>query len=351
MKTRKSICSGSALLTLALLAISLIAMPVAAQQQPAGTLPGDLKGGEFVWNPDASPSGPIVVVISLSEQFAYVYRNGVLIAYAPVATGKPGHETPTGVFTILQKDKDHVSSIYNAKMPYTERLTWSGICLHAGSIPGYPNSHGCIHLPLEFSHRLFDLEELGATVVIANEHSGPAEGAHPGMLLSPMMAEEGSESPMIGPDAYNWQPELSPEGPVTVLISGADRKAYVYRNGLEIGVSKISISDPESSLIEGVFTILEGYADHENPWVPDKPAPRWMAVQTDFPAGVDQATDWKNEGSNLNRISIPPYFTSRVYEILEPGSTVMITNEAASPETTTDTDFVIMATQHPESGK
>jgi len=146
MNNRNSNRSRSTFLTHALLVISLIATPVAAQQQPAGTPPEDLKGGEFVWNPDASPSGPVVVVVSLSEQFAYVYRNGLRIAYCPVATGKPGHETPTGVFTILQKDKDHVSSIYNAKMPYTERLTWSGICLHAGSIPGYPNSHGCIHL-------------------------------------------------------------------------------------------------------------------------------------------------------------------------------------------------------------
>ena len=108
-------------------AILLTAAFVAdAQQRPTGTPPEDLKNGEFVWEPEVSPSGPVLVVVSLSEQFTYVYRNGVLIAYCPVATGKPGYETPTGVFTILQKDKDHVSSIYHAKMPYTQRLTWSG---------------------------------------------------------------------------------------------------------------------------------------------------------------------------------------------------------------------------------
>ena len=126
--------------------------PLFAQRMPPDTAPEDLENGEYVWDSEAAPSGPLVVLVSLNQQFAYVYRNGILIGYCPVATGKPGHETPTGVFTILEKDKDHVSSIYKAKMPYTQRLTWRGIALHAGSIPGYPNSHGCVHLPLDFSH-------------------------------------------------------------------------------------------------------------------------------------------------------------------------------------------------------
>ena len=343
MKTRKSICSESALLTLALLAVSLIAMPAAAQQQPAGTPPGDLKGGEFVWNPDASPSGPVVVVVSLSEQFAYVYRNGVLMAYCPVATGKPGHETPTGVFTILPKDKDHVSSIYNAKMPYTERLTWSGICLHAGSIPGYPNSHGCIHLPLEFSHRLFELEELGATVVIADDHSGPAEAAHPGMLLSPALHEDHDFGPSTKAGDHQWEPERSPEGPVTLLLSAADHKLYVYRNGIEIGVAELAIANPEQPLDEGVFAILEGYADGESPYKKDQPMHRWVKVS---PAS-DMATE-EEAMDIVKRIRMSPYFAARVYEVLAPGTTMVITNRAATPDTTTDSDFVIMATQHPE---
>ena len=147
--------------------------PVGAQQVSPDTLVDDLAEGEFVWVPEASPTGPVVVLVSLNKQQAFVYRNGIIIGYTLVSTGKKGHETPTGVFTILQKDKDHVSSIYKAKMPYTERLTWSGICLHAGGLPGYPSSHGCIHLPLEFSHLLFDIDELGAAVVIGDEHSGP----------------------------------------------------------------------------------------------------------------------------------------------------------------------------------
>ena len=134
-------------LLLALLSFAAQAVPFwgAKTSSPAGTPPAALKPGEWVWGGDAKDMGPMAVVVSLTEQRAYVYRNGLLIAVSTVSTGKPGHETPTGVFTILQKDKDHHSSKYNdAPMPYQERLTWDGVALHAGRIPGYPASHGCV---------------------------------------------------------------------------------------------------------------------------------------------------------------------------------------------------------------
>jgi hypothetical protein len=317
-------------------------------QRPTGTPPEELERGEFVWQPEAAPSGPLVVLVSINEQFAYVYRNGVLIGYCPVATGKPGHETPTGVFTILEKDKDHVSSIYKAAMPYTERLTWSGISLHAGSIPGYPNSHGCIHLPYEFSRLLFELEHLGGTVVIADDHSGPAEAAHPGMVLSPMLREGASDVPVIGDDAYDWEPERAPEGPVNVLISVADRRVYVYRNGVEIGFAEIDVAKPDMRVGEGIYTVLDGVGEHENPWLPDRPSPRWMTVWTDAGVPVNEATLAANPDSAINRIHIPEYFAVRVWEILGPGSTIVITNREAGPETKTESDFVVMATAHPD---
>ena len=96
------------------------------------------------------------MIVSLPEQLAYVYRNGVVIGVATVSTGKKGHETPTGVFTILQKDANHHSSLYNnAPMKFQERLTWDGVALHAGGLPGYPSSHGCVHLPSKFAEELF----------------------------------------------------------------------------------------------------------------------------------------------------------------------------------------------------
>ena len=119
----------------------LAAFPHAiAQDQPID--PATLKPGEFQWHPDRSPAGPVVVLVSIPKQWAVIYRGGVRIASSSCSTGRPGHTTPAGVFIILQKDQHHHSSTYNnAPMPYMERLTWGGVALHAGNLPGYPASH------------------------------------------------------------------------------------------------------------------------------------------------------------------------------------------------------------------
>lgn len=123
----------------------------------------------------------MVVVVSLPEQRAHVYRNGVRIGVSTISSGKPGNETPTGVFPILQKKRMHHSNLYNdAPMPFMQRLTWDGIALHAGRIPGEPASHGCVRLPLEFSKLLFDATEHGVIVVIADELSQGADVVSPG---------------------------------------------------------------------------------------------------------------------------------------------------------------------------
>ena len=112
--------------------------------------------------PSARPAGPLLIIVSIPDQKVHVYRNGIRIAASTCSTGKPGHSTPTGVFKILQKDKHHRSSTYNnAPMPNMNRLTWSGIALHAGNLPGYPASHGCVRLPMEFSERLFGITQDG----------------------------------------------------------------------------------------------------------------------------------------------------------------------------------------------
>ena len=148
----------ASLLVLALASSASAAVPFwgARASSPVGTPPDALKPGEFVWDPAIAPDGPLVVVVSLTEQRGYVYRNGVEMGYTTVSSGKPGHVTPTGIFTVLQKDRDHHSSKYNdAPMPYQERLTWDGVALHAGGLPGYPESHGCVHLPSQFAEDLF----------------------------------------------------------------------------------------------------------------------------------------------------------------------------------------------------
>ncbi len=139
-----------------------------AAAEPQVVAVDELEPGAFVWHPERAPAGPVAVVVSIPDQRVYVYRNGVRIGVSTCSTGKPGHETPTGVFTILEKDKHHRSSTYNnAPMPNMNRLTWSGIALHAGNLPGYPASHGCVRLPLAFSERLFSVTTVGTPVIIA----------------------------------------------------------------------------------------------------------------------------------------------------------------------------------------
>jgi hypothetical protein len=239
----------------------------AKESSPADTPPGALKPGEFVWAPDVAPDGPIVVVVSLDEQRAYVYRNGVQIGYTTVSTGKPGHETPTGIFTILQKDKDHHSSKYNnAPMPYQERLTYDGVALHAGGLPGYPESHGCVHLPSQFAEDLFGVSHMGMTVVVVNEKTAPADVVHPA-ALAPVDASTGAadiEARLQAGEKWRWQPEKSPEGPVSIVISGADQRVIVIRNGVEIGRSRVLITGPDRPLGTAAFMVKAGEGPGES---------------------------------------------------------------------------------------
>jgi lipoprotein-anchoring transpeptidase ErfK/SrfK len=127
--------------------------------------------------PVAESSG-VRVVVSLPLQKAYVFEDGDLLWTAPVSTGKRGHPTPTGSFPILQKKVHHRSSKYdNAPMPYMQRLTWYGIALHAGQVPGYPASHGCIRLPSKYARKLYDLTDHGTVVTITRAKPATAEEA------------------------------------------------------------------------------------------------------------------------------------------------------------------------------
>lgn len=162
----------------ALIALALIASPCAARAQddPAAATQaltdaaGNLAPGKYLWASAASPDGPIRVVVSIPRQLAYVYRGATLIGASTVSTGKAGHETPTGSFPILQKQVFHRSNKYDdAPMPYMQRLTWDGVAMHAGRLPGYPASHGCVRLPATFARQLYGLTRIGATVIVTDD--------------------------------------------------------------------------------------------------------------------------------------------------------------------------------------
>src|SRR5215469_4208314 len=132
-----------------------------------------------------APGEPIMAVISLRDQRITVYDAQGWIMRAPVSSGQKGRETPAGVFSVIEKEAEHYSNLYDdAYMPNMQRLTWSGIALHGGVLPGHPASHGCIRMPFEFAERLFGVTRTGLRVVVAPTDAAPAEIAHP-LLFRP----------------------------------------------------------------------------------------------------------------------------------------------------------------------
>ncbi len=146
------------------------AVPIPATQQDIDADAAILQPGSFSWAPDRSPNGPVVLVVSLPEQRMHVYRNGVRIAVSTVSTGIKGRDTPPGSYEILQKQLMHHSNLYDdAPMPFMQRITWDGLALHAGRLPGHPASHGCVRLPRAFAEKLYGITKLGARVVISED--------------------------------------------------------------------------------------------------------------------------------------------------------------------------------------
>jgi hypothetical protein len=170
VRTTGSFARGA--FTALLLTVAPLSSVYAQESSEVFSSHSELDPGEYVWKPELSPTGDVEMVVSIPLQVAYVYRGGTLIGMSTVSTGKPGNDTPTGSFPILQKKVKHTSNLYNAPMPYMQRLTWDGIALHSGEIPGYPASHGCVRLPNAFAKQLYSATRLGATVTIIDEAPG-----------------------------------------------------------------------------------------------------------------------------------------------------------------------------------
>jgi hypothetical protein len=286
----------------------------------------------------------VAILVSLPEQMAHVYRNGIEIGVTTVSTGRPGHRTPTGVFVVLQKDRHHHSSIYhNASMPDTQRLTWGGICLHAGGLPGYPSSHGCVHLPLEFSAELFDITHLSTPVIIADDASAPADVVHPGVILSgdadqmiaQKLARERAKKHKAVPPAAGNHPNRVPIA--SLLVSGADREAYLLSDGEIVNRKPVTIADPTRPLGTHVLVLKTLAGQH----------PTWTAVSIRHAesTGAVQPTDT----ATLDRIAFAPAFVEQAVGAVHPGMTLMVTDLAAGPATRSDRDFVIMTSEFVQS--
>lgn len=257
-----------------------------------------LKPGEYIWAPGIAPDGPLLLVVSLKSQRAIIYRNGIPIGISTVSTGRKGYETPTGVFTVLQRHVEHYSSKYdNAPMPYMQRLTWGGIALHGGNLPGYPASHGCIRLPTKFARLLYGETRLGMTVVITND------AAVPRVAPAESLLGRSAGQPATGDF---WQPTLSPTGPISIVISAGDRRMVILRNGTVIGRSAVEI--------EGPLMQTSAYVMGAN---------RQSWVRIGLP-GQDGAATEKLRG----RIKVSSTVREQIEAILRPGTTVVVTPDS-----------------------
>jgi len=289
----------------------------------------DMRPGEFTWWPERAPEGSVAIIVSIPEQRVHVFRNGVRIAVSTCSTGKPGHETPTGVFTILQKDKNHHSSTYNnASMPNMNRLTWDGVALHAGKLPGYPASHGCVRLPMEFSEKLFSITHVGTPVIIAGAHTDPWELTHPGVLLT--SSQEGHFEDAVSVLDQKSHPSDWPEGehyPVTTVIaSSADRKIQLIQDGVSVVEAEIGIREM-AILGEHVF-LLQAAGDEY----------RWHGI-THHP---DPANPQRSEVAVAGRLVVPDHFNRVLIPLMHPGMTMIVTDMPLHPDMRSGEGFVIM---------
>lgn len=277
-----------------------------------------LAPGHFIWAPNLAPEGPMLMVVSLKAQQAYVYRNGIRIGVSTISSGKGAKATPTGVFTILQKREKHFSNLYNnAPMPYMQRLTWDGIALHAGHLPGYPASKGCVRLPRAFAEKLFAATSLGMTVVINDEAASPHR-LDGGDLLVPVTSKGAPAG--IGPkgklgpnEPYQWTPAASPTGPVTLLLSIPEQRLVVLRNGTIIGKSRVRV--PPGKLAGVTALTLTGFDRNGHG--------QWIYVQT---PGAGDRVGKPFDRAMLQGIEAPPAFVEQARGVLKPGATLVVTD-------------------------
>lgn len=294
-----------------------------AQSPTPEAQPKALQPGQFIWRPELSPAGPVAIIVSIPKQLVFVYRNGILIGISTCSTGKPGHETPIGVFTILQKFKTHISSTYHASMPDTERLTWQGIALHVGGLPGYPSSHGCVHLPQAFADKVFAATDVGTPVIIAGDHTDPASILDPGPILGVTADEEiaaklGSKAPSPS----------SPNAVTSILVSAADKRIYVLENGAIVAQGDATIRNPLQPLGSNVFIWQGGNANGSS----------WQGMG--FHAQVNGAI--APDTNTLERIDGSQDVMKAIRARLRPGTVLVTTDLPATAGTRSGNDFTVM---------
>jgi hypothetical protein len=450
------------------LAVASLAALIAAGDHAGARSGGSERSVEFVES--RSAGDPIMAIVSLRNQRITVYDGKGWILRAPVSSGQKGRETPAGIFSVIQKVEDHYSNLYDdAYMPHMQRITWSGIALHGGVLPGYPASHGCVRMPFDFAARLFDVTAMGMRVIVAPTDVVPVEIAHPvlfqpkpgaGALAAARSAEadeaarNAAQARLAAATAYREatrakvpvrvvenlklraeaqlaaaettlgsavspQAEQQAEGakaqaaariaelqvqwdaanaelqpkldavtaareaaavaettraaaaeaarraarelePVSVLISRKTQRLYVRQAFEPIFESPVTIADPDRPIGTHVFTAVERPTGDVNL--------RWSVVSLSGgrpPGGTIEPhggargsngrdvepmpTDPDSPKAALDRIVIPQDALDRIAGVA-PRTSLIVTDEALSPETGKGTDFVVLLSGEPQGG-
>jgi lipoprotein-anchoring transpeptidase ErfK/SrfK len=349
-----------------------------------------------------TPTGPLTIVVSIAKQRVTLFSDGKQIAEAPVSTGTAGHETPLGVFAVISKARYHESNIYSgAPMPYMERITWSGIALHEGPLPGHAASHGCIRLPGSFAASLFKITKLGARVIVVRDPVAPVE-IKSARLFTPKLPSAPGEPPkevpsaaapattgtvqlvdarddgvkpdgtagedfaaklaVAGiiklpgrqaalPDAAKPAEAQKKKGAVQVFVSRKTGRLYVRQNFAPLFDAAVTIADPDKPWGTHVFTAMEikdgkarwtaltipsGYASkpEHGKKLSTKDTERRAKLAFDL-AQAPQAAE------ALERFEMPKDAVDRISELLVPGSSLIVSDNALSDETGEDTDFIV----------
>ena len=340
----------------------------------------------------AKPLGPLTIAISINNQHATLYDETSPIGATPVSTGKPGKPTPMGVFSVIQKDRLHHSNLYsNAPMPYMQRITWSGVALHEGVLPGYAASHGCIRMPHSFAVRLWGLTKIGARVVIAHNDVVPHEINHPQLTALSVKPEPAPEAvPEPVPEASDTAPASEPKatqiamvsnaagssqpavlsanvqpadanlrpGPVSLFVSRKAGKLFVRKGFQPVFDMPINIARPDQPLGTHLFTAgrpAEGSTE-----------PRWFTMSVGDERSAASANGGKDKvkgkgrsrrdedsarsadpsprtaADALDRIELPREALDRIIPLIGPGASLLISDQGLGNETGKDTDFIVV---------
>jgi L,D-transpeptidase catalytic domain len=352
------------------------------------------------------PKGPLQLVVSINTQKVTLFSNGVRVAQGPVSTGVPGHPTPMGVFSVIEKDRYHHSNIYSgAPMPYMQRITWSGVALHEGVLPGHPASHGCIRMSHDFAKKLWPITKLGVRVIVARDELTPTEFAHAKLFVprskpaepqtAMNAATEGAAQPTANlADATIEHPDrvlsdaapdpkatpvssdavkpsstvdppkplvpgykatdqpVKPAGQVAIFVSRKEKQVFVRQGFVPLFELPVAIDDPDQPLGTHVFTAM---AETE-----DGTGMRWnlMTVPTDPSVSVEHrhsrgrskeppkpVVHWKppsTAAQALDRIHLPQQAVDRISELLVPGSSLVVSDEGLGRETGRGTEFIVL---------